>query len=114
MPTFSISCFLLLFFPKQVRSIFDGALTHFLLLLLHSEPGLLSCSNAKKLLPHARRVRSPSKDLTLYREVSSPALLPRGGLPAGRKGFCLEGTDPVTVSWQLSSPAGHVGVVCVA
>lgn len=34
-----------------------------------SKPGLSSCSNAKELLAHARRVRSPSRGLTLHREV---------------------------------------------
>lgn len=43
------------------------ASAHFLLCC--SESGLSSCSNAKELLAHARRVRSPSRCLTLHREV---------------------------------------------
>lgn len=43
------------------------ASAHFLLCC--SESGLSSCSNAKELLAHARRVRSPTRRLTLHREV---------------------------------------------
>lgn len=38
-------------------------------LLCFSKSGVSSCSNAKELLAHARRVRSPSRGMTLHREV---------------------------------------------